>query len=93
MQEWEPYVQYGMLLRMRETSCCGEYEWCCEGGLYFVRRNGDGYETTPRSRYAQARPVWEGLIRNHRHTSQRQRDGKPTSSGCDRARPSAGKSR
>ncbi|MGW7484408.1 hypothetical protein ACWGH8_38225 [Nonomuraea muscovyensis] len=71
MQEWEPYVQYGML-RVRETSCCGEYEWCCEGGLYFVlRHNGEGYEATPRRRYADARPVWEALIRTHRHSFRR----------------------
>ncbi|MET8000587.1 hypothetical protein [Nonomuraea glycinis] len=69
MEEWEPYIEYGTL-RVRETSCCGEYEWCCEGGLFLVlRRNVDDYEATDRGHYAQVRPIWEALIRNHRHTS------------------------
>src|SRR5690606_19756409 len=86
-RRWKPYVQYGML-RVRETSCCGEYEWCCEGGLYVVpRRDGGTYEATPRSRCAGARAAWEALIRNRRHPSRRQQDGRLTSSGCDRTRP------
>ncbi|GAA1728018.1 hypothetical protein GCM10009734_36240 [Nonomuraea bangladeshensis] len=72
MEEWEPYVQRGGTLRVQQTSCCGEYEWCCESGLYFVlRRSGEGYEATRRRRHAEAWPVWEALIRNHRHTSRR----------------------
>ncbi|MGW0482638.1 hypothetical protein [Nonomuraea sp. NPDC003214] len=72
MQKWEPYVQHGGTLRVQETLCCGEYEWCCEGGQYLIlRHNGEIYEATARGRYANARTVWEALTRDHRHTSRR----------------------
>lgn len=68
MDEWEPYVGRARL-RVTETSCCGEYEWCCEGGQFLIlRHNGQHYEETARGRYATARPVWEALIRDHRHS-------------------------
>ncbi|WP_285776734.1 hypothetical protein [Microtetraspora sp. NBRC 13810] len=57
-----------------DTSCCGEYEWCCEGGQFLVlRRNGERYEETARGLYAKARPVWEHLIGGHRHRRSGQR--------------------
>ncbi|MFC5833266.1 hypothetical protein [Nonomuraea insulae] len=54
---------------MTETSCCGEYEWCCEAGQFFVLRHteGVGYEETGRGHRAAARLVWAALVGTHRH--------------------------
>jgi hypothetical protein len=63
--EWAPYFSRGPL-RVRETSCCGIYEWASEGGQYFVlRRTGDDYEESGRGRYGEARPVWARLLSDH----------------------------
>jgi uncharacterized protein YutD len=37
--------------RVHEASCCGLFEWCSEGGQYFVLRHVDGrYEEARRGR-------------------------------------------
>ncbi|SEN89850.1 hypothetical protein SAMN05660976_08560 [Nonomuraea pusilla] len=65
MIEWFPYIPRGSL-RVRETSCCGEYEWCCEGGQYFVlRKDGPGHEETRRGTRAQIRELWDDLMLAH----------------------------
>jgi hypothetical protein len=63
---WEPYRARGPL-RVRETSCCGSYELCSEGGQYFVLRFVEGrHEEAGRGRYGEARQVWVRLVREHR---------------------------
>ena len=70
MSEWEPHIPYGPF-QVTETSCCGEYEWCSEGGKFLILRfNGEHYEETGRGRYLDARPVWEGLLKRHHRCKQ-----------------------
>jgi hypothetical protein len=66
IEMWELYRSRG-LLRVRETSCCGLYEWASEGGVFFVLRyvKGVGYQETGRGRYRDAREVWARLIAEH----------------------------
>ncbi|MEV6150365.1 hypothetical protein AB0L53_08485 [Nonomuraea sp. NPDC052129] len=68
MIDWEPYQRAeSERLRVTETSCCGEYEWACQGGEFLILRyNGSGYEETGRGRYAKARQVWERLVQAHK---------------------------
>lgn len=65
---WEPHVPRAVT-RVLQTSCCGEYEWCCEGGMYLVLR-GDrdgGHQEAGRSGlYAAAREVWDELVLEHK---------------------------
>ncbi|GAB2955978.1 hypothetical protein ACFMQL_00680 [Nonomuraea fastidiosa] len=70
MYHWEPHIPCSNRpVRVTETSCCGEYEWCCEAGQFFVLRHTDdnGYEETGRGRYLQARQVWNSLVKAHQH--------------------------
>ncbi|MGW2154645.1 hypothetical protein [Nonomuraea sp. NPDC001699] len=70
MYVWTPHVPYGPRpVRVREISCCGEYEWCCEAGQFLIRRHSEenGYEETARGRHATARLVWATLLAGHRH--------------------------
>jgi hypothetical protein len=64
---WEPYVSHGRV-RVIETSCCGAYEWACEGGQYLVLRDDrhGGHQEAGRGRYVDARLVWHELILEHR---------------------------
>lgn len=64
--EWEPYVSCDRL-RVIETSCCGAFEWACQGGQYLVLRErpGGGFEEAGRGRYAVARRVWQDLVVEH----------------------------
>ncbi|SEN80256.1 hypothetical protein SAMN05660976_08351 [Nonomuraea pusilla] len=67
MTVWEPF-QSGRSNRLRvtETSCCGAYEWVCQGGLFLVlRHTKQGYEETGRGLYRQARAVWDALVIAH----------------------------
>ena len=67
MTAWEPYMPRSANLRVTETSCCGTYEWCSEGGQFLVLRyNGKCYEEAARGRYAEARLVWNKLVQGHR---------------------------
>ncbi|MER6947078.1 hypothetical protein ABT294_23875 [Nonomuraea sp. NPDC000554] len=66
--KWERFKRQGERLRVTETSCCGEYEWACQGGLFLVLRHGErGYEEAGRGTYRQARGVWDDLVLAHRH--------------------------
>ncbi|NRQ40063.1 hypothetical protein HII36_50805 [Nonomuraea sp. NN258] len=72
--KWEPHHARGSQTRVHETSCCGAYEWCAEGGQYFVLRHVAGrWEETGRGVYAAARQVWDHLLARH---PQRCRRGK-----------------
>lgn len=63
---WDQYRPSGATLRVTETSCCAAFEWCCEGGLFFVlRRTRSGYEEAGRGRYSEARALWASLVREH----------------------------
>jgi hypothetical protein len=65
---WEPHIPRAVT-RVLQTSCCGEYEWCCEGGLFVVLRSdrqGGHQETGRDSLYAPARAVWDELVMEHR---------------------------
>lgn len=65
---WESHRPHTPRTRVTETSCCGIYEWCSEGGRYFVLRQGEGgYEETGRGLHADARPIWDSLVQGHRH--------------------------
>lgn len=62
---WEPYLRpRGDHIRIKETSCCGVYEWASQGGQFFVLRAAypEGYEEAGRGCYKQAREVWVMLI-------------------------------
>lgn len=74
MPTWEVHVPRGSRpIRVTETSCCAAYEWCSEGGQYFILRDaGDGYEETGRGIFAHAREVWDELTAEH---SQRHQQG------------------
>lgn len=65
---WERYARPARdRIRITETSCCGAYEWACQGGQFLIlraRRSG-GYEETGRGIYRQARPIWILLITAH----------------------------
>ncbi|UBU13481.1 hypothetical protein [Nonomuraea gerenzanensis] len=74
MYVWEPHVPTSARrVRVTETSCCGEYEWCCEARRFFVLRHveGVGYEETGRGRYPEARQVWIALVTAHEHKERR----------------------
>lgn len=61
--EWEPHRPRSTRVRVIETSCCGLYEWCGEGGQYYVlRRTADGHEEAGRGLYREAREVWTALV-------------------------------
>jgi hypothetical protein len=71
MYTWEPHISSSARkVRVTETSCCGEYEWCCEAGQFFVlrRTKENGYEETGRGRWPAARLVWAALVTAHEHT-------------------------
>lgn len=64
---WEPF-QSDRCERSRatETSCCGTFEWVCQGGQFLILRHGErGYEEAGRGIYRDARAVWDELIRAH----------------------------
>lgn len=62
---WEPYERRERI-RITETSCCGAFEWACQGGLYFILRTTErGTEEAARGLYRQARNVWESLVLAH----------------------------
>jgi hypothetical protein len=69
--EWRLYISHGRA-RIAETSCCGAYEWACEGGEYLVLRprKGGGHEEAGRGRYVDARLVWNELVIEHRRGHQ-----------------------
>ncbi|MEU4576868.1 hypothetical protein [Nonomuraea sp. NPDC023979] len=65
---WIPFVPAGTV-RIRETSCCGIYEWASQGGLFFVlQRTADGLLETARGQYRFARQKWDHLLEEHRKT-------------------------
>ncbi|MED7929393.1 hypothetical protein SMD20_34480 [Nonomuraea sp. LP-02] len=66
--KWEPHVPRCPQLRIRHTSCCGEYELASEGGLYFVLRPtaDGGHEATARRLFAEAVQVYVHLAFQHR---------------------------
>ncbi|MER7500415.1 hypothetical protein AB0L05_16075 [Nonomuraea pusilla] len=73
MPTWYPHQRRSPRpLRVREWSCCDEYQLCSEAGQYFIlRRAADGgYEETSRGIYTRTRAVWDELIaelaRSHR---------------------------
>jgi hypothetical protein len=53
---WEPYRSNGGRFRVYEKSPAG-FEWCSEGGLYFVF-DPTSREEAGRGIYAHARRVW-----------------------------------
>ncbi|SEH02394.1 hypothetical protein SAMN05444920_12652 [Nonomuraea solani] len=64
--EWAPHRPSGGTLRVSHTSCCGRYEWGCEGGSFFVLRStADGYQETGRGRYRRALDVYIALAEAH----------------------------
>ncbi|PRX61440.1 hypothetical protein B0I32_115295 [Nonomuraea fuscirosea] len=67
--QWEPYRRRPRdRIRIRETSCCGAYEWAAQGGLFLILRSAarpGRYEETGRGLYRQAREVWEALQNYH----------------------------
>lgn len=65
---WEPYQRPPKdRIRITETSCCGAYEWACQGGQFLILRakRPDGHEEIGRGLYMQARAVWAVLIAEH----------------------------
>ncbi len=67
MTMWEPLDESRGQVRVSETSCCGAYEFVCQGGEFLVvRHNEDGeYEETGRGRHVKAFPVWCALVAEH----------------------------
>lgn len=60
-------------LRITETSCCGAYEWACQGGQFLILRAKDikGFEETGRGLHKQARLVWDALVAEHENEHDR----------------------
>lgn len=72
---WEPYLRPPKdRLRITETSCCGAYEWACQGGEFLIlrRTSTDQYEETARGLYAPARQVWQALLALHNEEHQQE---------------------
>ncbi|WP_143591292.1 hypothetical protein [Thermoactinospora rubra] len=64
---WEPYQPNGGVLRVRENSPYFEYEFCCEGGQYFLLRYANGrYFEAARGRYADTYELWRELAFKHK---------------------------
>lgn len=77
---WEPYQGYRAdHIRISETSCCGAYEWACQGGHFLILRyRGGRYEETGRGLHRQARAIWDQLLLAHVEThAPRARTRKP----------------
>ncbi|NUW33415.1 hypothetical protein HTZ77_18550 [Nonomuraea sp. SMC257] len=57
---WEPYRPHGARLRVLRTMPGGEYEFCGEGGRYFIlhRDRRGRYEEAGRGLYRQAWKLW-----------------------------------
>ncbi|GAA1681064.1 hypothetical protein GCM10009733_092250 [Nonomuraea maheshkhaliensis] len=85
--EWVPYTPIGSALRITHTSCCGRYEFACEGGRFFVLRPvaGGSYEETGRGLYRHALTIYTALVEHHR-AEHRHRVRRP---GSDVAPPEA----
>lgn len=67
-QSWVPFEPVGTV-RIRETSCCGIYEWASQGGIFFVlQRTVDGSLEIGRGQYRFARQEWDRLLQEHRQT-------------------------
>jgi hypothetical protein len=68
MTRWEPFdADRSAHVRISETSCCGAFEWVCQGGQFMVLRHTErGYEETGRGIYPQARRVWTALVDAHK---------------------------
>jgi len=64
---WEPYQRPRDRIRITETSCCGAYEWACQGGEFLILRakRPKGYEETGRGLNQQARSIWVALLAEH----------------------------
>ena len=63
---WVPFEPTSTV-RVRETSCCGQYEWASQGGVFFVlQRTADGLLETSRGQYRSARQEWDRLVEEHR---------------------------
>ncbi|SEN11422.1 hypothetical protein [Nonomuraea pusilla] len=60
-------------IRIIETSCCGAYEWACQGGQFLILRAKDpeGFEETGRGLHKQARLIWDALIAEHENEHRR----------------------
>lgn len=75
--KWRPYIPTGAQIRVAETSCCGEYEFCSEGGQYFILRNLAGeHEETARGVYADTRETWSELVAEHAARCPRRRSSR-----------------
>lgn len=71
MHTWEPHTPHVGHVRVHETSCCDEYQFASEAGVYFVLRwTGDGYEETGRGSYAATARTRLELTQHHRHATQ-----------------------
>lgn len=65
---WTPYVSVGTL-RVFRTSFGGQYEFCSEGGRYFVlaRSTSGPRVESPRGTYRQALEIWVALVGDQAH--------------------------
>lgn len=86
MTAWEPFQsKRSDRIRVKETSCCGAYEWVCQGGLFLVlRHTGRGYEETGRGLYRQARAVWDDLVLAHARSHSPSRASGPSDTKPER---------
>ncbi|GGP02634.1 hypothetical protein LDL08_13120 [Nonomuraea glycinis] len=76
---WEPYQPGYGRLRVTETSCCGAFEWVCQGGLFVILRSmGNGDEETGRGVYSETRAVWDKLVFAHHSENHAPRDAPRT---------------
>lgn len=64
---WTPYVSVGTL-RVFRTSFGGQYEFCSEGGRYFVLTKLERRRLeSPRGTYRQALEIWVALVGDQAH--------------------------
>ncbi|GAA3243373.1 hypothetical protein GCM10020216_070650 [Nonomuraea helvata] len=72
---WEPYQRPPRdRIRITETSCCGAYEWACQGGQFLILRSQEPgrYEEAARGLYRQARQIWQALLVLHEEEHRRE---------------------
>jgi len=71
MHTWNPHTPHIGRVHVHQISCCDEYQFASEAGVYFLlRRTEDGYEETARGPYALTARIWLELTQHHQHATQ-----------------------
>lgn len=79
-------------IRITETSCCGAYEWACQGGQFLIHcgQTPEGFEETGRGLHKQARLIWDALVAEHENEHRRKNLSAATAEPGSRRRRTCG---